>query len=180
MARGCQSSVRVSWRRYPGVSGTTYRDYDGVIREIQRHAPTKAKAERALAEAVRARTRYDNGTEISPYLRVAALAEAWFRDVSAGDRSPSTLIQYRYGLDRQIIPAPGELRVRELTPGTIDRHLTAVTTKHGAAQRDGPLGVVGHRRPGRWSDVDFDRQLLLFSCTYGTPASPVEHPSPPP
>jgi integrase len=56
-----------------------------------------------------------------------------FRDVSAGDRSPSTLAQYRYRLDRQIIPALGELRVRELTPGTIDRHLTAVTAKHGAA-----------------------------------------------
>ena len=65
-------------------------------------------------------------------MRIVTLAEAWFRDVSAGDRSPSTLAQYRYRLDRQIIPALGELRVRELTPGTIDRHLTAVTAKHGA------------------------------------------------
>src|SRR3954466_7067724 len=32
---------------------TTYRDYDGVTREVQRHGPTKAKAERALAEAIR-------------------------------------------------------------------------------------------------------------------------------
>ena len=52
--------------------------------------PTKAKAERALAEAVRDRARYDNGAEIRPDMRVAALAEAWFRDVSSGDRSPST------------------------------------------------------------------------------------------
>ena len=66
-------------------------------------------------------------------MRVVALADAWFREVSAGDRSPSTLVQYRYRLDRQIIPALGEFRVRELTPGTIDRHLTAVTAKHGAA-----------------------------------------------
>ena len=130
---GTSGSVRAyrtpaGWR-----ARTTYRDYDGVTREIQRHAPTKPKAERALAEAVRDRTRYDNGTEIRPDMRVTALAEAWFRDVSAGDRSASTLTQYRYRLDCQIIPALGELRVRELTPGTIDRHLTAVTTKHGAA-----------------------------------------------
>src|SRR3954467_2451966 len=92
-----------------------------VTREVQRHAPTKTKAERVLAEAVRDRTRHDNSAEIRPDMRVAALAEAWFRDVSSGDRSPSTLVQYRYRLDRQIIPALGELRIRELTPGTIDR-----------------------------------------------------------
>ncbi len=130
---GTSGSVRTyrtpaGWR-----ARTAYRDYDGVTREIQRHAPTKAKAERALAEAVRDRARYDNGSEIRPDMRVVALADAWFREVSSGDRSPSTLVQYRYRLDRQIIPALGELRVRELTPGTIDRHLTAVTAKHGAA-----------------------------------------------
>jgi integrase len=130
---GTSGSVRTyrtpaGWR-----ARTTYRDYDGVTREVQRHGPTKAKAERALAEAIRDRARYDGGAEIKADMRVVTLAEAWFRDVSAGDRSPSTLAQYRYRLDRQIIPALGELRVRELTPGTIDRHLTAVTAKHGAA-----------------------------------------------
>jgi hypothetical protein len=70
----------VIWRRYPGDDA----------REIQRHAPTKPKGERALAEAVRDRTRYDNGTEIRPDARVAVLAESWFRDVLTGDRSPST------------------------------------------------------------------------------------------
>ena len=59
---GTSGSVRTyrtpaGWR-----ARTAYRDYDGVTREIQRHAPTKAKAERALAEAVRDRARYDNGS----------------------------------------------------------------------------------------------------------------------
>lgn len=130
---GTSGSVR-SYRTPAGWRArTAYRDYDGITREIQRHAPTKAKAERALAEAVRDRTRHDNAAEIRPDMRVAALAEAWFRDVSSGDRSPSTLVQYRYRLNRQIIPALGELRIRELTPGTIDRHLTAVTAQHGSA-----------------------------------------------
>jgi len=60
---------------------------------VQRHGPTKAKAERALAEAIRDRARYDGGAEIKADMRVVTLAEAWFRDVSAGDRSPSTLAQ---------------------------------------------------------------------------------------
>jgi integrase len=132
---GLGTSGRVRSYRTPAGwrARTAYRDYDGITREIQRHASTKAKAERALAEAVRDRTRHDNGAEIRPDMRVAALAEAWFRDVSSGDRSPSTLVQYRYRLDRQIIPALGELRIRELTPGTIDRHLAAVTSQHGSA-----------------------------------------------
>ena len=36
---------------------------------------------------------------------------------------------YRHRLDRQIIPALGNLRVRELTTGVVDRHLGAVRDK---------------------------------------------------
>ena len=86
---GLGTSGRVRSYRTPAGwrARTAYRDYDGITREIQRHASTKAKAERALAEAVRDRTRHDNGADIRPDMRVAALAEAWFRDVSSGDRS---------------------------------------------------------------------------------------------
>jgi integrase len=90
-------------------------------------------AKRALAEALRDRARHDGAAEIRPDMRVVALAEAWFASAQSGDRSASTLAQYRYRLDHQIIPALGELRVRELTAGTIDRHLAAVSGKHGAA-----------------------------------------------
>src|SRR6476659_6749874 len=91
-----------SMRTYRTPAGwrarTAYRDYDGVTREIQRHAPTKAKAERALAEAVRDRARYDAGTEIRKDMRVSALAEAWFRDVSAGDRGRSVAQRHETSL----------------------------------------------------------------------------------
>ena len=48
-------------------------------------------------------------------------------------RSPGTLRAYRDRLDGQIIPALGNLRVRELTTGVVDRHLRAVRDKHGAS-----------------------------------------------
>src|SRR4051794_3850472 len=120
--------TRVGWR-----ARTTYRDFDGVTREVQRHGRTEAMAKRALAEALRDRARYDGSAEIRPDMRVVALAETWFQSMQDGDRSATTLAQYRYRLDHQVIPALGELRVRELTAGTLDRHLTAIGKKHGAA-----------------------------------------------
>ena len=93
--------------------------------------------------------RYDGGAEIRPDMRVVALAEAWFQSLQDGDRSATTLAQYRYRLDHQVIPALGELRVRELTAGMLDRHLTAIGKKHGAATaKMGPHRLVGHVWPG--------------------------------
>jgi integrase len=69
----------------------------------------------------------------SHHTKIAGLAEIWFAEISAQNRSPGTLRAYRDRLDRQIIPALGNLRVRELTTGIVDRHLRAVREKHGAA-----------------------------------------------
>jgi hypothetical protein len=50
---GTSGSVR-SYRTPAGWRArTSYRDYDGVTREIQRHAPTKTKAERVLVSTAR-------------------------------------------------------------------------------------------------------------------------------
>ena len=40
---------------------------------------------------------------------------------------------YRHQLDRHILTPLGDVRVRELTVGVVDRHLHAVTAKHGNA-----------------------------------------------
>jgi Phage integrase central domain len=65
--------------------------------------------------------------------KIAVLAEVWFAEISGQDRSPGTLRAYRDRLDRQVIPALGSLRVRELSTGMVDRHLRAVRDRHGAA-----------------------------------------------
>ena len=48
-------------------------------------------------------------------------------------RSPSTIQLYSDRLQRQVLPALGSVRVRELTVGLIDRHLAAVKAQHGNA-----------------------------------------------
>jgi integrase len=40
---------------------------------------------------------------------------------------------YRDRLDRQILPGLGQLRVRELSVGVLDRHLRLIVDKHGAS-----------------------------------------------
>ena len=124
-------------RTYPAGNGyraaTIYRDYDGRNRQIERHGKTKNAAQRALAEAVRDRTRPVENSTLTPATTVSALAEAWWNEIENNRRSPGTLRLYRDRLDRQIIPSLGSLRVRELTVGTVDRHLRSVTDSNGPA-----------------------------------------------
>jgi integrase len=62
---------------------------------------------------------------------VSVLAEAWYGGLK--DLSPITMQAYRDRLDRQILPGLGQLRVRELTVGVLDRHLRLIVDKHGTA-----------------------------------------------
>jgi hypothetical protein len=96
---------------------TRYRDYDGVTRRVERHGRTKGAAERALRMALRDRVHVGAEVEITPDTKIAGLAETWFAEISAQDRSPGTLRAYRDRLDGQIIPGLGNLRVRERTTG---------------------------------------------------------------
>jgi hypothetical protein len=82
---------------------TLYRDYDGVTRRVERHGRTKGGAERALRMALRDRVHVGAGAEITPDTKITGLAESWFAEISAQDRSPGTLRAYRDRLDRQII-----------------------------------------------------------------------------
>ncbi len=109
-----------------------YRDFDGHTRPVERHGKTKGAAEQALRLALRDRARVDvGGGDITGETKVAILAEAWYQEFVSKGRSPSTEQAYRDRLDRQMIPSLGNLRVRELTAGTVDRHLRTVAEKHG-------------------------------------------------
>lgn len=101
------------------------RDADGRTREMGRKGLSRAGAERALKEAFRDRPGTDAGTDITSDTRIKELAEVWFTSLEA--QSPSTRQQYRNRVDKQILPALGDLRVRELTIGTVDRFLKTVT-----------------------------------------------------
>lgn len=110
---------------------TLARDYDGRTRAVERTAKTKAAAEAALKLAVRDRARAQADEQITADTRLSALAEAWYAALT--DLSPTTMQAYRDRLDRQILPGLGQLRIRELTVGILDRHLRMVAKDHGVA-----------------------------------------------
>ena len=130
---GTSGNVR-SYRTASGWrSRTTVRDYDGKTREIERAGRTKAEAQRKLATALRDRVHADHRAELTPDSRVALLIDRWIADFESQGKALRTLEQYRYALDRSVIPGLGALRVRELTVAACDRFLRTVETKHGAA-----------------------------------------------
>ena len=124
-------------RTYPHGPGframTSYRDYDGVTRSVQRHGKTRAAAERELTTALRDRAHYDAGQSITPNTKLSVVAELYWAEIRDSTRSPSTMEAYRGRIDHQVLPALGEVRLREVSVGLVDRHLSAVKAKHGNA-----------------------------------------------
>jgi integrase len=109
---------------------TLVRDYDGRTRQLERNAATRAGAEAALKIAVRDRGRVGVYSELTPDTRVKDVAESWFH--AALDHVAQTTRQaYRDRLDQQVIPGLGQLRLRELSTGTVHRHLREVELRHG-------------------------------------------------
>jgi integrase len=107
------------------------RDPDGRTRAMGRTGGSKAAAERALKEAFRDRVDVHAGTDITAETRVRELAETWFASLEA--QSPTTRQSYRNRVDKQILPALGDLRIRELSIGTVDRFLKTVSKRSGPA-----------------------------------------------
>jgi integrase len=128
-------------RCYPTANGfralAYYRDYDGVTRLVGRVGRTESKARNRLKEACRDRGRADAAAEITRDTVVKALAEEWFSEIAlaveAGERSPGTSRMYRDRLDNQVLPAVGNLRLREITVGRVDLLLKWVREKHGTS-----------------------------------------------
>jgi integrase len=112
---------------------TTYRDYDGVTREIQRAGRTAAAARRKLSEAIRDRIFVGGNADLTPDSRVSVLAALWMAELEAGDLAPRTREQYQGNIDRCIVPGIGSLRVRELTVSSCERLIRTIEKKRGAA-----------------------------------------------
>jgi integrase len=110
---------------------TRYRDWDGKVRQVKRHGATKGAARRNLAAAIRDRSSGTSQIDINGETKMSVLSEIWFDEIKGRDLSPSTVQAYRDRLDKQILPSLGELRLRELSVGVVDRHLAAVKAAHG-------------------------------------------------
>lgn len=112
-----------------------YRDFDGKTRQVSGSGTSAAAAERALKAALATRS-VSTADDITADTRLKVAAEQWFKTIEAavadGERSPRTAAAYRLLLDKHLLPAVGELRLREATTGRLDTVLTAIKKRAGA------------------------------------------------
>jgi integrase len=90
--------------------------------------------EQARVERELLREAADNGLlTIWPRLTFGAVASRWLvrfeRRVVAGERRERTLENYRYHLDRHLLPELGRKRIRSLTPADMATLIAALTAK---------------------------------------------------
>lgn len=108
-----------------------YRDFDGVSRTVQKNGKTEGAARQRLAEALRDRSHLPRGASITPETKVSTLAERWLEEIRGSNMSPNTIQLYEDRVAKQILPALGNVKVRELSIGLVDRHLATVKASHG-------------------------------------------------
>jgi integrase len=132
---------------------TRFRDVDGVTRKVERTAPTEAVAKNRLREDLRDRARQGSRDNLSGDSRFSIAAQEWIasvdRLVAQQLRSPNTAQLYRLNLTKYVLPALGELRLREMSVPRVDRvvqtlhlHKGAATAKIARTVVSGVLGLA--------------------------------------
>jgi hypothetical protein len=112
-----------------------FRDRDGKTRDVEATAATGPAAVRALKVKLRDRATPTEG-EITRETRISTLAELWIEEITAEERVvPQTIDRYRGSLRTAILPAVGNLRIREASVGRLDKLLRGVATDHPYAAR---------------------------------------------
>lgn len=116
---------------------------DGRMRLVQADASSKAKATdlvgvraaEVTASSGRSTTAGVRTTALKPTTTVAVLAEVWAdRTEAAGKISPQTVAEYRRYV-AMIVAGLGELRLREVTPGTLDWFVTTEAAEQASKGR---------------------------------------------
>ncbi len=103
---------------------TRLRDLDGVVREVVKFAPTKARAEARLKAALRDRTTPRQGDMLRADMAVEKAGEMWLEQVSrpGSGRSTETIFQYRQGFSRYVAGSSvASLTLREVNSVPIIR-----------------------------------------------------------
>ncbi|GIF04682.1 tyrosine-type recombinase/integrase [Actinoplanes siamensis] len=109
---------------------TRFRDYDGKTRDVEATDVSGPAATRALKVKLRDRT-IPNDDEINRDTRITTLSQKWIDELTDEQRiAPQTIDRYRGTLRTAILPALGELRIREVTVGRLDRLLREIAKNH--------------------------------------------------
>ena len=130
---GTWGSITRTKRGTAWVASARFRDFDGVTRKVERRGATGRQAEDALVEHLRDRTR-THGGDMTGDTKVRTLSEQWFEALSQQGKAQGTLDTYSRALRINVLPALGDLRLREATVPVIDRYVTALTERAGTGQ----------------------------------------------
>jgi len=109
---------------YSGPKGkitalTRFRDFDGVTRRVSAQGSSRASADAALKEKLKARTHL-GGLELTRDSTIKELSERWLPTLT---QSQSTQDSYRQKVERYIIPGMGAWRLWEATTGRCEAFL---------------------------------------------------------
>lgn len=110
---------------------TRYRFADGKSRQIEKHAPSKAKAMAALKHALTT-IEADRGGELKPRTTLRTLGQTFLESKRELGRAEGTLETYGYAVSAHITPRLGDLTVAEATPERLQKFLNSVHKDDGA------------------------------------------------
>ena len=100
-----------------------FRDYDGKRRQVTATGTTAAAAERALQVVIRDRSGHTEG-DITGDSSLRLLAAMWLEEITTEGRvRPQTIDRYTSTVEHSILPALGDLKLREVTVSSADRFL---------------------------------------------------------
>ena len=114
------------WTRREGKTYTAYcyyRDTDGVTRRVKASAGKAEAARLKLQDRLESRGAVGAGA-LSPDSTVAELAAAWLEQLPVGpgkkDMQQSTKDRYARTVKNHVLPALGQVRLREVTAGRVE------------------------------------------------------------
>jgi integrase len=159
---------------------TRFRFDDGKLRQVERFAPSRAKAEQALKRALTT-VQASAGVDVRRETRLRDLGERFL--ASKADKAPRTVEAYTRAVRSQITPAIGDLSVAEATADRLQRYLDTVRLQHGPgtakttrAVLSGMMGLAARSDAVRHNPV---RELAAVpGKAQGATAIPLEELSP--
>jgi len=107
-----------------------FRDADGVTRWTEAAGDTAAKAERNLTMKMRDRAE-QSGDEITDRTRISQVMEIWFEELRNSDRRPQTVDEYERLTRATLLPAFGQLMVREVTVSKVTAFVNEIAVRQG-------------------------------------------------
>ena len=123
---GTYGVITVRRRQDRYVAGTRFRELTGGYRRVTASAESAPAAVNRLKEKIAADLPSQAEGDLNGQSNLKAVAVVWIAEIEQRqEHAPQTIEVYRDIVRRVILPAIGDLRLNELTVGTLDRFLKA-------------------------------------------------------